>query len=599
MRLKLIIPLILISLFVANFTVAQSKTYFENKADSLTKIGQEEKVIPYLEKELKLAPKSEPLLRLLGFYHLRNNNLVVGEKYYRNALLINPKCARCYLNIGRIQAIKNDGAEALSSIDKAISLDSKDALLFLTRANTKAQFNDKFGALADYNKAIELAPDNAEYYTARGAYNAGNGYHALALTDLNKAIVLSPEGYDAYFYRGGVYYNQNQVENALSDINKAIVLNDKQAHFYNGRASIYANIGQFDKALDDYTKSIKLDPLTYTGYLNRAKIYYELEDLDAACTDYLAAKAIVISKKNYDPELLKTISESSADFCDETKPSYYYQRGIAHYNLKQYDKALAQYAKGLEKFPKNAMMLSFKGNAYLALSDYKNATANYKASLENKENLLHEIEINPRFATATNADIYRYYNSSLASIYSGLSDCYLNAGAVEEALNAINTALSLAADVKGFEKETYFNRRGNIYLATEKYKLAWSDFNKSIELKNDYALAYVNRAIARVSLTDNVKKSTHRVAAKIANQPASFGWIVNDKSSIKKSQDALLLALADCNKAIELDKGLGFAYYVRGSIKEILGHKDFCVDILTAAKMGLEIDEHMLKICNQ
>ncbi|RZK62701.1 MAG: tetratricopeptide repeat protein, partial [Pedobacter sp.] len=464
---------------------------------------------------------------------------------------------RCYLNIGRIQAIKNDGAEALSSIDKAISLDPKDALLFLTRANTKAQFNDKFGALADYNKAIELAPDNAEYYTARGAYNAGNGYHALALTDLNKAIVLSPEGYDAYFYRGGVYYNQNQVENALSDINKAIVLNDKQAHFYNGRASIYANIGQFDKALDDYTKSIKLDPLTYTGYLNRAKIYYELEDLDAACTDYSAAKAIVISKKNYDPELLKTISESSADFCDETKPSYYYQRGIAHYNLKQYDKALAQYAKGLEKFPKNAMMLSFKGNAYLALSDYKNATANYKASLENKENLLHEIEINPRFATAKTADINRYYNSSLASIYFGLSDCYLNAGAVEQALNAINTALSLAADVKGFEKETYFNRRGNIYLATEKYKLAWSDFNKSIELKNDYALAYVNRAIARVSLTDNVKKSTHRVAAKISNHPASFGWIVNDKSSIKKSQDALLLALADCNKAIETTMNSG------------------------------------------
>ena len=599
MRLKLIIPLVLISLFVANFTVAQSKTYFEKKADSLTKIGQEEKVIPYLERELKLAPKSESLLRLLGFYHLRNNNLVVGEKYYRNALLINPKCARCYLNIGRIQAIKNKETEALSSIDKAISLDPKDALLFLTRANTKAQFNDKFGALADYNKAIELAPDNAEYYTARGAYNADNGYHALALTDLNKAIVLSPESYDAYFYRGGVYYNQNQVENALSDINKAIVLNDKQAHFYNGRASIYANLGQFDKALDDYTKSIKLDPLTYTGYLNRAKIYYELEDLDAACTDYSAAKAIVISKKNYDPELLKTISESSADFCDETKPSYYYQRGIAQYNLKQYDKALVQYAKGLEKFPKNAMMLSFKGNAYLALADYKNASANYQASLENKENLLHEIEINPRFATATNADINRYYNSSLASIYSGLSDCYLNTGALEEALNAINTALSLAPDVKDFEKETYFNRRGNIYLATEKYKLAWSDFNKSIELKNDYALAYVNRAIARVSLTDNVKKSTYRVAAKIANQPASFGWIVNDKASIKKSQDELLLALTDCNKAIELDKSLGFAYYVRGSIKEILGQKDFCIDILTAKKMGLEIDEHMLKICNQ
>ncbi|WP_316797456.1 tetratricopeptide repeat protein [Pedobacter agri] len=599
MRFKLIIPLNFIALIVANLAVAQNKTVFEKNADSLIKIGQPEKIIPYLEKELKKTPKNESLLRLLGFYHLQNNNLAEGEKFYRTALSINPKCARCYLNISRLQAIKNEGNEALVSINKAISIDAKDALLFSTRAKIKAQFGDQFGALADYNKAIELAPNNAEYYTERGAYNANNSYHSLALTDFNKAISLLPEAYDAYYYRGGVYNSQNKTEDALTDINKAILLNNKQAYFYDGRAAIYANLGQFDKALSDYSQSIKLNPKTYPAYINRAKVYYELENLDASCRDYSTAKQILINQKINDAELLKTIDESVADFCDEAKPSYYYQRGIAHYNLKEYDKALVQYAKGLQKFPKNAMMFSFKGNAYLALTDYKNAAENYKASLENKENLLSEIKSNPRFTAATTAEINGYYNSSLASIYSGLSDCYANAEHFEVAFEAINTAIALAPDIKSFEKETYFNRRGNIYLATEKYNLALSDFNKSIQLKNDYAPAYVNRAVARVSLTENIKKTTYHINTKIANQPAAINWVVNNKSAIKKSESSLLSALADCNKAIELDKNFAFAYYVRGSIKQILSQQDFCIDILTAKKMGFEIDETMLKNCNQ
>ncbi|AZI24832.1 tetratricopeptide repeat protein [Pedobacter sp. G11] len=599
MNVKLVTLMIIIGACIQNLSFAQSKSQYELHADSLLKIGALDKIIPYLNKELKQNPKSESLLRLLGFYHLQNNNLVEGEKYYRNALLINAKCARCYLNIARIYGAKNNEKEATAYIDKAVMTDPKDALIISNRGKLKEQFGDKFGALADHNKAIEMEPGSAEYYTSRGAYNANNGYENLAITDFNKAISLSPEAYDAYFYRGGVFYSQNRTDEALNDINSAISLNDKQAYFYNGRGAIYGNLGQFDKALADYTQSIKLDARAISAYLNRAKVYYELENLDAACNDYQRARQILIGQKLNDSAELKTIDEAIADFCDESKPSFYYQRGIAFYNLKAFDKALIQYEKGLEKFPKNAMILSFKGNAYLALMNYKNAFENYSAALENKESIMAEIKKNSRFVNASEADILSYYNSSLASIYFGIAECQHYSEDFENALTSINKAILLAPNLKELNIETYYNRRGLIYLATQKNNLALNDFNKSIQIKQDYAIAYVNRAVARMSMVDGGKQSASRLSIKSPNLPANVGWVFDQKSSIKKSENEFLAALADCNKAVELDKNLAYSYYVRGWIKQILGQKDYCIDILTAKKMGLEIDDRMLKSCNQ
>ena len=594
-------PIILIIVFVvfAQELFAQQKSRYEKAADSLMQSGQSAKVIPYLNKELKGNPRSEPLLRLLGFYHLQNENLIDGERYYRDALAVNPKCARCYLNIARIYAFKNNEKEALAYVEKGVAMDPKDALIVSNRAKIKEQFGDKFGALTDHNKAIEMAPDHAEYYTERGGANAKNGYESLALNDFNKAIALSPDSYDAYFYRGGIFYNQQRIDEALSDINKAISLNGKIPHFYNGRGAIYASLGQFDKALSDYSESIKLNPKAVIAYLNRAKVYYDLENLDAACDDYTKAKQISLSQHVKDNDELKSINESITDFCDPSQSSYFYQRGIAHYNLKQYEQSLVQYDKGLQKFPNNAMILSFKGNTLLAMNNYKSALENYEAALRNQDKLKSEIKANSRFTNATEAEFAAYYNASLAAIYFGIAESQNYLGRFEEALAAINTAISLAPNTNEINKETYFHRRGTIYLATAKYSLALIDFNKSIEIKNDYALAYANRAIARISLIEGGKKTAYRLSAKLPNQPTAIGWVFNDQALSKRSEKEFLLALADCDKAIILDQNFAFPYYIRGWIKQILGQKDFCVDILMAKKLGLEVDAAMLKNCNQ
>jgi len=460
MKFKISLYVILLLITVRVF--GQNKTVYEIKVDSLAQAGRLEEIIPYLEREVKKKPRNEILLRLTGFRYLQVNNLEMGKKYYLEALAVNPACARCYLNIGRIYASESDFKQALNYLNKAVAADSNDVLV----------------------------------------------------------------------------------------------------------------------------------------YFNRAEIYFELENMDASCQDYTKAKKLLGKQGNYDPQLIKTIEESIQDLCDASKASYYYQRGVAFYNLKQYGKALAIYSSGLHKFPANAMILSFKGNAHLALKDYQNAEANYKLALENKQGLLLEYEKNPRFATSSRQEMLTYYNVAVASIYYTDAECKIYAGQFDVALSDMNEAIALVPDLPGLNKETYFNRRGEIYLENNQYDLARTDFNHSIQINDKYAVSYVNRAIANVSLLGKVQDSKTMISARLANRPFQNYLVLKAGASSQKVEPILRAAIEDCNRGITLDGSTGFSYYVRGQIKEMLADKGYCLDLIKAKKMGVEVEPSLLAGCS-
>ena len=586
-------------IIISTLTFGQTSEMYQKIGDSLLIRGSSDELIKYFENELKKHPKNEDVLRWLGYGHIVKNNLDLGEKYYTEALIVNPKCARCYLNIGRVHSLRGDNKKALEYFDKAVITDPKDALLYSNRARLKEMLGDKFGALRDHDKAVEIDPENTEPYMQRGEYNSRVGYQYLAIADFTKAIELAPNNYNPYFKRASVYYGQKRLEDAMIDINKAIELDSNQFSLYTGRGAIFDVMQEYQNAINDYTKAILLNQNDFLPYLNRATSFYKLEDLDASCSDYLILKSLIGNGTISDQAVIDEINGAIQDICDSSKASYYYQRGVGYYNLKEFQKAFDIYALGLKIFPDNAMMLSFKGNAHLALNQYQQAIEYYNLSLKHKESILTEIKINPRFTGASDDKILSFYNGSLASTYFSISECRTNLGQFDEALNEINIALELAPDLKDFNKEAYYNLRGYIHLMNGKYELAISDFDKSIQINKNFPLAYVNRAIAKVSLAEKVKIRSYSIHANFITQPMNVNWSLPTKSSLKKSESNILSALTDCNNAVEIDTKLGYAYYIRGQIKQMLTYGDYCFDLLTAKELGLTVEEELTRNCGK
>lgn len=588
--------LTLILSFWLFFVHGQSTQKYDRIVDSLKAIGQKEKLIPFFEKELKAHPNNETILRWLGFLYIESNQLDLGEKFYQDALTVNPNCAMCYLNIGRVYSLKKDNQQAMSYFDRAVNLDPKDARLYANRAQLKEFIGDKIAALVDYSKAIELDPKNPEYHIQRGLYNSKQNYFSLALSDLNQAVQLDSSHYHSYYQRSSLYYSKQMLNEALTDINKAIALDTTQHELYTGRGAIYLALKEHLKAIADNTKAIQLNPREYLPYYNRALAQYASENMDGYCVDIRACYAVVIKYEPSHPLKIE-LEHAVENYCDSTKASYYYQRGVAFYNLQQFEQAVAIYSEGLKKFPNNAMTLSFRGNAFFALKNYTKALNDYAASIQNKENLMDDIEVNKKHTQLTDEPIETYANGFISSMQISIAESKFALKHYDEALAELNKGIEMAPHLKEFGKENYYNVRGNIFLALGKYSLAWADFDKCIQINPSFSIAYINRAIAKVNLDNKVSMQSYAIRGGINNQSFNPNWRPPFNTSAKKSEAKLVAALLDCDKAIALDSKLDFAYYIRGQVKKLLADEAYCLDLLKAKDLGYGVEPELMSDC--
>jgi tetratricopeptide (TPR) repeat protein len=577
-------------------SIGQTKEFYDRIADSLIRVGKADSLIPYFQNELKSNPKSEDVLRMLGYLFIVNKQPDLGEKYYRQALVINPGCVRCFMNLGKIYITRSDYIKASELFDQAIIIDPNDPILFSERAQLREIKGEKFAALIDYNKSVELDPLNHEYYLLRGRFYSKEGRFSLALSDLNKAIELVPNHSAPYFERSQLFYDSRMFEEALNDANYAIIHDSTQYQMYVGRGAIYTELKLYERAILDYSKAIAHSPEDFYSYYQRSLNKYKLEDMEGFCGDVHLSLSILM--KNDPVNQLKSDIEYSVEvFCDSTKASYYYQRGIAFYNLRQFDKAVDIYSKGVKKFPKNAMLLSFRGNAYFALEEYSMAIADYEASIENKENVFFDIEINKRHTGLSADSLQLYLTGFVAGMQISMAESLFALGHYDEALIEINKGLYIAPEMREIGKEIYYNVRGNIYLALGKYLLALNDFDKCIQINPGFPLAYVNRAVAKINLSSKIHMKTYSIRSGESFQTFNPNWTMPLKASVKKSDENITSALTDCNTAIEIEPNLDFAYYMRGRIKKMLVMGDYCYDLMKSKDLGYPVELSLINSC--
>ena len=89
-----------------------------------------------------------------------------------------------------------------------------------------------------------------------------------------------------YGQRGAAYESEGNYDQAIEDFDEGLKLKPNEAALYGERGLAYSDKGNVQLALQDYATAIRLKPDAEANYVNRAGTYiYQLKDYDRALAD--------------------------------------------------------------------------------------------------------------------------------------------------------------------------------------------------------------------------------------------------------------------------------------------------------------------------
>lgn len=181
--------------------------------------GQLSQAQAIYEAILKIEPKHDQVLHLLGFLYYQRKNYRRALTLIDKAIEINPKIYFFYYDRAKIlQDVKKYNA-AIASYDKAISLKPNYAEAYLNRGNILQSLNNLKSAVASYNEAIRIKPDYVEAYVNRGTALQKIKALDAAATSYEHAIRIKPN----YPYLLGAFLHVKMQICEWTDLDKNIL----------------------------------------------------------------------------------------------------------------------------------------------------------------------------------------------------------------------------------------------------------------------------------------------------------------------------------------------------------------------------------------
>ena len=151
-------------------------------------------------------------------------------------------------------------AEAITEVNKALSLNPRSAYAFDLLGIAYKNSNKPEAAFSAFNKGIELAMDQADQILTADLY-------------FGRGETLRLMGRAAY-------------DLAIVDLSKAAQLNPKYTHIFQVRGWTYLDLKDYDKALEDFSKTLKQNPGLTGVYENIAWAYFGKKDYAKAWENF-------------------------------------------------------------------------------------------------------------------------------------------------------------------------------------------------------------------------------------------------------------------------------------------------------------------------
>ena len=574
-----------------------------------------------------------------GQVYAELGNLEAALADINEALRVDPTYTRGYASLCGVYRQKNELDAALGNCNKALELNPGYAWAYNERGRVYQAMAELDKALADYRKSAELDVSDAWPHNNQGIILGKMGRLDEALSQLNQAIGMLSEPKDlaiAYTNRCNAYRLKGETDNALADCSQALKLRPDYAEAYNTRGQAYEALNEFDNALVDYKKAAELNADDVWPHTNQGVVLAEMGKLDAALAqlDQTIAKfsapqdqAAVYASRCEVHQQRKEPEQALADCSRAIELAPAFARGYASrcwVNQLNHalDKALADCNQSLELDPYYAWAYNERGVVYEAMGELDKALTDYQKSAElrpgdawphrNQGNALKKLgrwdEALDQLGQAIKlfSDLH-----NRADAYTDRCEIYQRKPDLDLALAECSRAIELAPAYA----RAYASRCKTYRLRNEPAQ-ALVDCDQAIKLEPTYAWAYDERGVVHEALNELDKAlADYQKSAELDpgdawprnNQGVILGKLGRLDEAFDPLSQAIALfvdpkdqalaysnrcnaylmkkdferALADCNRASELDPTNVSAYDRRASIYYDRGEYDKAAEQLT------------------
>ena len=320
----------------------------------------------------KTASSSAAINLMLSPMYSEKNNGWLNKGYHYDSLGNFRKSIECYTYVlktdmynatalvNRSVAYVEIGKNSLALVDlnKLIRFDNSISNAFINRYALHREAGNYEFAMGDINRYIELEPGDLIAKLMRVELAVEMEYYDVAISDLKNVLAVNTGYSDLQIALAEVYAKANQLDSATQLLNK-LALKPKvdEEELYLINALILSKSGQYKESNEKLNLvllnkpdergplKLKADNLFFLKeYENALLLYKKLIRLDSSDHGLWADVGHCYLQLELYSEALEVLSKSVRK--RNAQPAYaYLGRGIAHYNLKQYNKACGDWQK--------------------------------------------------------------------------------------------------------------------------------------------------------------------------------------------------------------------------------------------------------------
>lgn len=445
----------------------------QQNGDILMKLGRTDDAIAVYNEVLAMDPNDRFALTSLGYASRAANRPDDAERYFKRLAKADPTSYIPYLALGDLYTSREQFSPAQTAYSKAYSMSPKHALIVAGGMNAAIEAH-KIDLAGDWNARVtdpmlaepQVLRERERYLSFKGDYpgSAQVAYQALKQLPTDRDVIV---------YLGYDLLHMEKWDELLQLTTKYNDVLPKEPDIPLLAGYVHKHNKQSEEARRDFTEAIARDAKATTAYVNRGYTLNDLHQPEAAAADF--ETALKLEPKNGEAHLGLAYSDldlhrataalRSAELAEKEMGDFrdlHVIRATAYGRLGMLGKSANEYRAALKFTPNDPALHLGLGNTMFSERRYHPAINEFEiaakadpanpeidamlarsyASLDDRAQTLHYVELAERNAAAMPAPANPYGESLLSSIYVSTGQALNTLGEQKAAMSRFTKALN-------------------------------------------------------------------------------------------------------------------------------------------------------------